>query len=195
MGKYENKRIGILGGTFNPIHNGHLHIAKQILKRLHLDKIIFVPVYIPPHKKIRGNATTSDRLQMLRLAVGGKKRFIISLYEIRRKDKSYSVKSARFFKKSYGKKTKLFFLIGADSLSSLKKWKNISSLLKLVQFVVVPRPGFKMKCGSLDILKINVSGKDISSTRIRRLIKNQKPVARLVPKKVYLYIKKRKLYK
>ena len=83
MGKSVSKRIGILGGTFNPAHNGHLHIAGCALKKLRLDKVIFVPAFIPPHKKIAPGVTTKDRLRMLGLALAGKKKFEVSQYEVR----------------------------------------------------------------------------------------------------------------
>ena len=95
MGRSEDKQIGILGGTFNPIHTGHIYIALRALNALHLRKIIFVPTYTPPHKKIHGNAKTKDRIKMLRLALCGRKKFAISLYEINKKERSYSIKTAK----------------------------------------------------------------------------------------------------
>lgn len=194
MDKCVNKRIGILGGTFNPVHNAHLHIAKQALRKLRLDKVIFIPAYIPPHKKIYGNVTTNDRIRMLRLVLSGEKRFMISLYEIRKKGKSYSIKTIRFLKRKYGKRARLFFLIGADSLKGLPRWKDSAGLLKLAQFVVVPRPGFAMRSGAPGILKVYIPKKDISSTKIRRLLREKKPIKRFVQKEVYRYIKEHKLY-
>lgn len=187
-------RIGILGGTFNPVHNGHLYIAKQALKKLHLDRVIFIPTYIPPHKKIEGRVKANDRLHMLRLAIKGKEKFTISLYELRKRGKSYSIKTARYIKKKYGKFSKIFFLTGSDSLAELKSWKNIAKLMDMLEFVVLSRPGFKIKKGSLNILKINIPGKDISSTRIRRLLTEKKSIKGLVPKEVFNYIKKKNLY-
>ncbi len=194
MDKYVNKRIGILGGTFNPVHDAHLYIAKQSLKKLRLDKVIFIPAYIPPHKKIYGNVTTNDRIRMLRLAISGEKRFAISLYEIRKKGKSYSIKTIRSLKRKYGKRARLFFLIGADSLKGLPGWKDAGGLLKLAQFVVVPRPGFAVRSRPAGILKVYIPKKDISSTKIRRLLREKRPIKRFVAKRVYRYIKEHKLY-
>lgn len=187
-------RIGILGGTFNPVHNGHLHIAREALKKLRLDRIIFIPAYIPPHKKIYDNAKTGDRQAMLRLATRGEKRFGVSLYEIRKKGKSYSIKTVRFLKRRYGEKARLFFLIGADSLKILTRWKDITSLLRLAQFAVVPRPGFTMRSEIPGILKIYIPKKNVSSTKIRRLLHEGRSVKRLLPQKVYAYIKSHKIY-
>lgn len=187
-------RIGILGGTFNPAHNGHLYVARQALKRLRLNKVIFVPAYIPPHKKLSGGAKVSDRLKMLRLATSGERRFSVSEYEIRKKSVSYSIKTVRFLKKKFGKDSELFFLIGSDSLIGLKRWKNVKELLRLLQFAVISRPPFNIKNDVTGVIKLKASGKDISSTRIRKFLKEGRPITRFVPKNVHKYIKRRKLY-
>lgn len=194
MVRSASKQIGILGGTFNPIHDGHIYIALRALGELDLRKVIFVPAYIPPHKKIHGNAKTKDRIKMLRLALRGRKKFALSLYEINKKERSYSIKTAKFLKKKLGKKTKLFFLIGADSLSGLKKWKDFSNLSKLVQFVVISRPGFMVKNAPAGVIKINAHGKNVSSTEIRRKISKGQAPKGLVPGVVSLYIKAKGLY-
>ena len=195
MAKSANKRIGILGGTFNPVHNGHLGIAKSALKKLHLDKVIFIPTYIPPHKKLQGNASAEDRLNMLRLAVGESKKFAICSCEISRKGKSYSVETAKTLKSRYGKRSKLFFLIGADGLKGLSKWKNILELRKIVQFAVFPRPGYKIKRINKDILRVNMTKRAVSSTEIRRYVKRNRKIKRFLPSKVLKYIIKSKLYR
>lgn len=195
MGRSASKRIGILGGTFNPVHNGHLHMAGEALKKLHLAKVIFVPAYIPPHKKMRSGATAEERLEMLRLAVRGKRKFKVCPYEIKKKGVSYSVRTAAHLRKKYGKSAKLFFLIGADSLSGLSKWKRIATLQKSVQFAVAPRPGFKIRKAPAGIVKLGMPKKNISSTDIRRLVRNEKQIMRLVPQKIAKYIGKRKLYR
>ena len=187
-------RIGILGGTFNPVHNGHLYVARQALKKLRLNKVIFVPTYIPPHKKLSGGAKASDRLKMLKLAASGERRFLVSEYEIRKKRVSYSIKTARFLKGQFGKGSELFFLIGADSLIGLKRWKNVKELLHLLQFAVISRPPFNIKSDITGVIKLKAPGKDISSTRIRQFLKEGRAVTRFMPKNVRQYIKRRKLY-
>ena len=187
-------RIGILGGTFNPVHNGHLHIAKESLKKLRLDKVVFIPAYIPPHKKVSGDIAAGDRLKMLRAALKNKKDFVISSYELKQKGRSYSIKTAKHLKKKYGACAKLFFIIGSDSLKGLGKWKNIKGLRKILQFAVVPRPGFRMRAAGRAILKINIPKKDISSTRIRNLIKSKGSAKAFMPKEVHDYIKRKKIY-
>ncbi|MGB2705411.1 MAG: nicotinate-nucleotide adenylyltransferase [Candidatus Omnitrophota bacterium] len=195
MGKSVSKRIGILGGTFNPVHNAHLHIAGHALKKLRLDKVIFVPAFIPPHKKIAPGVTTEDRLRMLGLALAGKKFFEVSQYEVNKKGASYSVRTAGHLRKKYGKTTKLFFLIGADSLRGLSKWKKIGTLRKIVRFAVAPRPGFKIKKRLPGIIMLSVPKRNISSTGIRRLVREKKPIKHLVPPRIGKYIRERKLYR
>ena len=166
------RRIGILGGTFNPVHKGHLNLARALYRILKLDKVIFVPSYIPPHKKLAGRATSRERLKMVKLAIKGNNRFGISLFEIDKKETSYSIDTLRFFKKKFGRDTQLFFLTGADSLAGLKKWKSLKNIFKLAEFIVATRPGYKFKKGSSEIEFIRIKPMDISSTKIRQLIKN-----------------------
>ncbi|MFC1576549.1 nicotinate-nucleotide adenylyltransferase [Candidatus Omnitrophota bacterium] len=194
MARYANKRIGILGGTFNPVHNGHTHIAGYALKKLRLDKIVFIPAYIPPHKKICGNAKTSDRLRMLKAATKGRKKFIVSTYEIGKKGKSYSIRTARHFKKRYSRGAELFFIIGSDSLRGIGKWKDLEALERLVQFVVVPRSGFGRLKEREGYTFLRVPKKNISSTEIRRRVKKGEPIRSLVPRVVARHIKRKKLY-
>ena len=195
MGRSVSKRIGVLGGTFSPVHNGHLYIAGQALVKLRLNKVIFIPARVPPHKKIREQVKISDRVRMLRLALKGKKHFSVSEYEIRRKGASYSIRTAMHLKRKFGKAAQLFFLIGADSLAGLKDWKEISKLMNILQFVLIPRPGFKAGSGNKDIMELEIPGKDISSSEIRRRAAKGKPIKGLTPKVVCAYIEKNKLFR
>ena len=187
-------RIGILGGTFNPVHNGHLYIAGQALKRLSLDRVIFIPTFIPPHKKIKERISPADRLHMLRGATRGKRHFSVSEYEMRKKGTSYSIKTVKYLRKRYGKNTRLFFLMGADSASGLKKWRDIPKLLTLLQFVVIPRKGFKINIAFPSLRTLVLPKKDISSIMIRKLTSSGKSIKHLVPACVRKYIKRKKLY-
>ena len=188
-------RIGILGGTFDPVHNGHIYLAKRVCAKLRLDKIIFIPSYLPPHKKGVKVTSARHRFNMLKLAIHGSKKFKISDMEIRRRGRSYSVETLRRLRKKYGQKAELFFITGSDSLKELDKWKNLQEILTLCRFVVVERPGFKVKThpGGFILLKINA--KDISATDIRSKIGVNKPLNRLVPVAVDTYIYKSSLYK
>jgi len=188
-------KVGIFGGTFNPVHAGHIHIAKETTKKLGLDKLIFVPAYIPPHKKVENPIATRDRLKMLRLAVKANKKFKISLHELQKKGTSYSITTVKALKKRFGQDVKLFFLIGRDSLEGLKKWKNIAALRKIVQFIVVPRGGSLGNASHRGVVSLQISKKHISSTEIRRQRQLNKPIRGMVPKEVELYIKRKNLYR
>jgi nicotinate-nucleotide adenylyltransferase len=188
-------RIGILGGTFNPVHNGHLHIAKHALKRLRLDRVIFIPTYVSPHKKMSGNAKARDRIAMLRLALRGERRFSVLDYEIRRKGISYSIRTVHFLRRKFGKKAHLFFLLGADSVSGLKAWKKSGELMDLVQFVAFPRPGFSLSLSNPTVIRLRTTKKDVSSSRIRLLVKRGRRFSGLVPTEVQDYIEKKNLYR
>ena len=194
MAKSANKKIGILGGSFDPVHSGHLYIASQALKLLKLDKVIFVPAYIPPHKKSAKQASPSDRIKMLRLAIRGNKKFSLSLYEVKSRGTSYSYRTAKAFRKKYGFRYSLFFIIGADMLRDLKKWKSYAELKKIVHFVVVSRPGFKIKSSIERQIVLKIPSKNISSTEIRSAAKRKKRLNRYAPERVANYIKAKGLY-
>ena len=188
-------RIAIFGGTFNPIHKGHIFLANQAKKSLQLDKVVFVPAYIPPHKKSDGIISSDKRFSMIRLAVWGKPYFGVSRYEIDRKEKVYSVETAKHFKSVLPKDTELFFLIGADSLKGLDKWKDSRKLFNLCEFAVFSRPGVNLGKKTQGIRAIEIDALDISSTQVRELIKQGKSINGLVPRPVADYIMRRGLYR
>lgn len=191
-------QIGILGGTFDPIHNGHLYLARKICRRLSLDKLIIIPAYIPPHKKGAKISQARHRYNMLKLAVSGNKKLKISNMEIKRKGKSYSVETLRRLRKRYGAKVKFFFITGSDSLKELDKWKNMKEILNLCKFVVVERPGFKAvkRPGGLNdnIIFLKINAKNISATMVRERVKRHESLTGLVSQKVMRYIYRNELY-
>ena len=189
------KRIGILGGTFNPIHIGHLTIAEMVYERLRLDKVIFVPSNLPPHKSGKNVASAKDRYHMVRLGVRGNPRFEVSDYEIKKRGKSYSIETVSHFRDRYPAGTKLFFIIGSDLLPTLRAWKRIDEILKVVSFVSVNRPGFKEKKSKIKVRSITIPGLQTSSSYVRERITSGKTVKYLVPESVLSYIEKKKLYK
>ncbi|MGQ0667564.1 MAG: nicotinate-nucleotide adenylyltransferase [Nitrospiraceae bacterium] len=134
-------RLGLLGGSFNPIHNGHLTIANQVREKLHLDLVLFIPTGDPPHKRNGSFAPAADRFEMVRLATAGTPYFDISDIEVQRTGKSYSIDTIRELQKRYGPSTELFFLIGLDAFLDFPDWKEPRALLNACRFVVVPRPG------------------------------------------------------
>ena len=188
------KRIGILGGTFNPIHIGHLTIAQMVHEQLKLDKVIFVPSNLPPHKTSKNVASPSDRHHMIRLAIKGNSRFEISDFEIKRKGKSYSIGTVNHFRERYQRGTKFFFIIGDDLLPTLHTWKCVDEILAIVSFVAVNRPGFKGKKPKIKVKSISVPGLQTSSSYVRQRITSGKTVKYLVPDNVFQYIEQRKLY-
>ena len=188
------KKIGILGGTFDPIHFGHLAIAQAASVTLKLDKVVFVPAYIPPHKKGNKIVSSRQRLQMVKLAIAGNKYFDLSDYEIKKGDTSYSVETAQYFKEHYPKGAKLFFIVGEDTAAQLHTWKKINELSKIVSFVSINRLGYKAKQTKVKVRSIVMPNLEISSSYLRQSVKKNKPLRYLMPENVIKYIKKNKLY-
>lgn len=197
------KKIGLYGGSFNPPHLGHLFIAKEVLKKFALDKIIFIPTGIQPLKPIEMLADQNDRYKMTKFLVKKDKQFAISDLEIKqakRNKKSYTVETLAKLKKKYPKDD-LYFIIGQDSLGEIlqEKWKDGLSLFSKIKFIVVSRRGYKAFCAKLNknqlskiaFLKIN---NPISSTKIREKIKKGQTIKKFVLKEVLKYIMDKKLY-
>lgn len=189
------KRIGFFGGTFNPIHMGHLAIAQMAQEAFKLDKVIFIPSHQPPHKNIAPLALAKDRYKMVKLATAGNDYFEVSDVETLRDGKSYTIDTLRHFRKIYSSKAKLFFIVGGDSFSTLPKWKNIDEILKLVTFIVVNRPGCYAPKKNIKHLTVTKPGIDISSSYLRNRIESGKSVRYLVPESIFHYIEKHGLYK
>lgn len=187
-------RIGILGGTFDPVHKGHIYLAKKACAKLRLDKIIFIPTYLSPHKKGIKVTSAKHRYNMLRLAIAGNKKFKISDMEIKRRGRSYSVETLRRLRKRYGHEARIFFITGSDSLNELDRWKDLVEILKLCRFVVVERPGFKAMKLPLGCMFLKIGAKDISATEVRPIVKQGGSLAQLVPGSVINYIRRNKLY-
>ena len=188
------KRIGILGGTFNPIHIGHRLIAQAVLEKSNLDKVFFVPSCLPPHKSGRNLIDARHRLSMTRLAVRGNRHFEVSRFEIAEGGKSYSVDTVRHFRRRYPG-AKLFFIIGSDHITKLHTWRNIQEVVKMVSFVAVYRPGFKTIRSKLRVRSMIIPGVHTSSSDIRRRLVAGKTVKHLIPENVLRYIRKHKLYR
>ncbi|UVT17119.1 MAG: nicotinate (nicotinamide) nucleotide adenylyltransferase [Nitrospira sp.] len=134
-------RLGLFGGSFNPIHNGHLAIAHDVHDRMELSRILFIPTGDPPHKQDQSLASANVRLEMVRLATAGIPAFDVTDLELRRKGKSYSIDTVLELQEQFGPSTELFFIIGLDAFLDLPMWKAPEQILKICRFVVVPRPG------------------------------------------------------
>lgn len=190
-------KIGILGSVCDPPHRNHIAIGEGAKQQLGLDLIILIPTKVPPHKD-RPKVSENMRLQMARLAIQGKKRWIVSDLELRRKGKSYTRDTIAVLKKKFTRDT-LFWIFGADSLVSMPwKWKGGYDLLDLCQFVVAPRFGFSLKRVPRSIFKkvivLKLKSSSTASSKIRKSLKDKKDVRRFLDTGVLSYIKKHHLY-
>ncbi len=136
-----SKRLGLFGGSFNPIHNGHLAIARDVRARMNLAHMLFIPTGDPPHKHNRSLAPAPLRLEMVRLAIADTPEFDVATLEVDRSGKSYSIDTIREIRGQYGQPWELFFIIGLDAFLEFPTWRMPEKILKLCHFVVVPRPG------------------------------------------------------
>lgn len=197
---------GIFGGTFDPIHIGHMYVANEALHSLGLDKIIFMPSGNPPHKNSKNITDAKLRYEMVRLAIENNKYMDISDYEINKGGYSYTYETLEYFNEKDGNNTEWYFITGCDCLFDLNGWKNVQRIMGSCTFVVFNRPGYKKE----DILKqktmaeqkygcsivfLDVLLLDISSTYIRTSIKEGKDVSFFLPKGVGELIELHKLYK
>ncbi len=194
--------IGVFGGTFNPIHNGHLAVAKSAMEQCELSKVIFLPNGNPPHKKDENIISGVHRYNMIKLAIEDIEGFEVSDYELKRKEPSYTIDTNRAFKAMYD--CPIYFIIGADSLHTLSKWYLYDSLISECKFIVAARRGqdfpslidackeHEAKGGSATPLSMQFC--DIASTDIRRLSDEDNKLNLMVPESVAQYIKKHSLY-
>jgi nicotinate-nucleotide adenylyltransferase len=185
-----NEKIGLYGGSFDPIHNGHLILARDAVERLELDKVIFLPARISPHKLDRPPAPPDARCQMLATAIVDEPRFEMDACEIARQGPSFTVDTLQTFRARYPQ-AKLYYLIGDDNLPELETWKNISKIRELAQFVVLSRAGMPFLCDFPTISRHI----EISSTEIRNRIARGLSVRYLVPLPVCNVITKLGLYR
>jgi nicotinate-nucleotide adenylyltransferase len=186
------KKIGILGGTFNPPHIGHLIMANEVKDALLLDEIWFMPVYVPPHKESDETTDPHHRLRMVEMAVEGQPAFHVQAIEFERKGTSYTYETMMLLCEQYPD-TAFHFIIGADMIESLAGWNRIEDLLNLIQFVGVNRPGYSAQ-SSYPILQVEAPAVDVSSSFIRRKVKEGKTIHYLVPDEVKTYIEENHLY-
>lgn len=197
------KRVGIIGGTFNPIHLAHLYIAYESKNQLNLDKVIFIPAGSPPHKDNRGVLRASLRYAMVEKAIASYEGFEISDYEIKKIGYSYTYETLENFKND---DCELFFITGADCLMDIEKWKHPEKVLSLCNFVVFTRGGYdKIKLQNqrknierkynANIEFLDIIDLEISSSMIRKRIKEDKRVDFFLSKDVLDFIIENNLYK
>jgi len=202
-----NNKLGILGGTFNPIHLGHLIIAEAVRERYDLTKVLFIPSAHPPHKEGQELILASDRYRLVGLAIADNPFFEVSNIEMQREGISYSVETLKTLRETESEPSDYFFIIGGDSVPELRTWRNIEELAELCTLVVVPRPGWDIeqiateKLGLPEWLRQGLLHNlvaapliGISSRDIRDTIKRGQSIRYLVPRAVEEYILQHGLY-
>ena len=188
------KRIGILGGSFNPIHFGHLLMAQSATEALKLDVVFFVPAYCSPFKAGHPLPDASKRLVMVKEAIKGNTAFKLYDGELRRGKVSYTIDTLKELKLKYPQ-SKFYLLMGGDNLRTFHRWKDPRGILSKARLVILNRPGFdKNYPKRWPYLKINMPAVDISSSDIRQRLKTKKSIWYLTPKAVIRYIKRYRLY-
>lgn len=188
-----SRRVGILGGTFDPVHNGHLQIAASALTELALDRILFIPNSQSPVKSARPSAPYSDRLAMLQLAVAGQPRCVVSEIEGRRGGISYTVDTLRELRGTFPD-AELHLIVGADALTEFHRWREHEEILALSRLAYVDRPGSAPPAPEYQARRITMPPHDISSSEIRHRVRGGLPVDHLVPVEVARYIADHSLY-
>ena len=187
-------KIGILGGTFNPIHIGHLILAEEAREKLKLDKIIFVPAYLPPHKDNSDIIDAHHRYKMVKSAIKTNRHFLVSDIEIKRDGRSYTIDTIKELKKIHPQ-DELLFIIGSDLLKYLDDWKDLGDIIKMVKFITVTRPGYLLEKIPAYITTVAIRAVDVSAFEVRKAIKENRSFRYLVPEKVLSYINKYGLYR
>ena len=185
------KKIGIYGGTFDPIHHGHLILSRQACEELQLDQLIFVPAALSPFKEHAPKASGELRLSMLRAAIEGQKDFVADDCELKRPPPSYTIDTVLQIREREPK-ADLFWLVGADNVSGLPKWRRFNELERLVQFVILDRGRVKKTPQVYPVVQRNV---DISATDIRNRVASGRSIRYLVPQAVEEIIRREKLYR
>jgi len=197
-------RIGIFGGTFDPVHYGHLLLAEQCREQCSLDEIWLIPAGSPPHKETKGISTGKQRREMLEFAIAGHPAFVIKDLELHREGPSYTVETLRQLKASHPN-DEFFLIVGADSVRDLHTWREPEAILEMTTLIGVNRPNISLpdlteltqKFGEIVLSKIiwaTMPGMDISSTDIRKRILENKSVRFMTPRAVEVYIHNNRLY-
>ncbi|PSL41235.1 nicotinate-nucleotide adenylyltransferase [Planomicrobium soli] len=185
------RKVGILGGTFNPPHLGHLIMANEALHALNLDEVRFMPNFIAPHKDVSG-ANAEQRLQMTRLAISGTDCFQVEDFEIKNGGVSYTFDTmAKMIEKE--PETEFYFIIGGDMVDGLRSWHRIDELISIIRFIGIKRPGYESS-PDLPVTMIDSPEIHLSSSMLRERLSKNQTVSFLVPKKVEAYIRKEQLY-
>jgi nicotinate-nucleotide adenylyltransferase len=196
-------RVGVFGGTFDPIHIGHLVSAEEVRVKLELERVVFVPARLPPHKLDHVVSPVEHRLAMVELAIASNPHFAVSRVDIDRSGPSYTVDTIELLRDAWGPDVEIYFIMGSDSLLDILTWHEPRRLIKLCHFAVVSRPGYQVDLDELDALlpgvasqvhMLNAPELDISSTDIQRRVREGLSIKYQVPEAVEAYIYQHKLY-
>lgn len=196
------KALGILGGSFDPIHKGHTMLAQNVYERLNLERVIFIPAYVAPHKIGQSYASPEDRYRMTELAIAGTPHFSVSDVELQKAGISYTFETLRIMKKQFPKQD-LYFIIGADSVPQLETWHHIEEIFTLAKFAVVYRPGYDAEIAVAKqhfgkdgekLIMVQTPEYAVSSTLVRENIIKKLSLTGLVAPAVEKYIYEHHLY-
>ncbi len=196
-------KLGILGGTFDPPHNGHLHIADAVQRALQLERILFIPAKQPPHKLDEPVSPLRTRVAMLKRAVQHHPRLEISMLEARRRGVSYTVDTLRELRRELVPHAEIFFIMGEDSLVNFPMWHQPQEIVKLCKLAVLQRPGYEVDLDALEkqvngvkkrVVMIRAPEINISSSEIRERVRRGESIRELVPPSVADYIESHHLY-
>jgi nicotinate-nucleotide adenylyltransferase len=197
------ERLGVLGGTFDPIHYGHMVAAQEALYQLDLDQVLFVPAGMPPHKPVRPASTARHRLRMVELAIASRPTFSLSRVDVDRPGPHYSADMLQLLRDEWGADTTLFFIEGADTLGDILSWHEPRRIVELAEIAVVDRPGVELDLDGLEqhlpglgarLHHVHMPLLDISSTDLRQRVRDGRPISYLLPDDVMAYILEHELY-
>jgi nicotinate-nucleotide adenylyltransferase len=194
----EKRRLGIMGGTFDPIHHGHLVAASEVAHLFDLDEVVFVPTGEPWQKNGRKVADAEDRYLMAVIATASNPRFRVSRIDVERPGPTYTIDTLREMRQLCGPDTELFFITGADALAKMLTWHNADEMFTLAHFVGCTRPGHHLEDPGLPegrVSLVEVPALSISSSEVRDRVLASEPIWYLVPDGIVQYINKRNLYR
>jgi nicotinate-nucleotide adenylyltransferase len=197
------QRIGVIGGTFDPIHYGHLAAAEEARVRVNLEKVLFAVAGLPPHKLDEEVTPVEHRLAMVRLGISSNPDFELSRVDVDRSGPSYTVDTISILQEQWGQGTEMFFVLGIDSLVEVPTWHQPERLIQLCHLVAVARPGFEVDMRQLEDSVPGISSRveiigmpevDISSSDLQRRVREGLPIRYQVPEEVERYIREHRLY-
>jgi len=197
-------KIGVLGGTFDPPHLGHLKIAAAAIENLGLSEVLFAPAGNPPHKQGQAVSPVEHRVEMVRLAIMGNPRFVLSYVDVEREGPSYTVDLIKILRQGFADEIELYFIMGTDSLAEILTWRAPAEIIRLCRLAVFNRPGFVADLGALEkqlpgmrarVDFVDAPAMEIAASEIQRRVRAGESIAGLTPEFVEQYIAEHDLYK